>query len=218
MRRRHHYATTGNRMLLDVSIATENDVALLLTNGGQAAAETSMVRKLIMGDIARITDERVDLSVEVVGSAPIERLDIFRGRDLIETVRPFVAKDLGQRMRVTMEGAEYRGRARTTVWDGSLKVNGNAIRRAEMFNNWNLDRGIRSQSEEAVTWKAVTTGNTCGIDLVAGRSGGRGNLASRRRTFRPVVKITRYRHRGHCLRGWRSRPCAQALPVTRCTA
>ncbi len=165
MRRRHHYATTGNRMLLDVSIATENDVALLLTNGGQAAAETSMVRKLIMGDIARITDERVDLSVQVVGSAPIQRLDIFRGGDLIETVRPFVAKDLGQRMRVTMEGAEYRGRARTTVWDGSLKVNGNAIRRAEMFNNWNLDRGIRSQSEEAVSWKAVTTGNTCGIDL-----------------------------------------------------
>jgi hypothetical protein len=35
-----------------------------------------------------------------------------------------------------------------------------------MFNNWNLDRGIRSRSADGVTWKAVTTGNYSGIDLL----------------------------------------------------
>ncbi len=165
MRRRHHYATTGNRILLDVSVATETDAALQLPGENAVAADTVMVRKLMMGDIARVADESAELRVEVVGSAPVERLDVFSGRKLIETVRPYSANDLGRRVRVTMEGAEYRGRARTTVWDGSLKIDGNAIARAEMFNNWNLDRGLRSQSKDALNWKAVTTGNTCGIDL-----------------------------------------------------
>ena len=73
-----------------------------------------------MGDIARVADDEVDLVIEVVGSAPIERLDIFDGLDLIETMRPYVRGDLGRRVRLVYEGAEYRGRARTTTWDGSL--------------------------------------------------------------------------------------------------
>jgi hypothetical protein len=114
----------------------------------------------------------VTLDVEVVGSAPIERLDILRGREVLETVRPFAASDLGRRVRMTMEGAEYRGRARTTTWDGALRVSGNRIERAEMFNNWNLDRGIQSVSADGVSWKTVTTGNTCGIDFLLGDAAG----------------------------------------------
>ncbi len=78
-----------------------------------------------MGDIARVADGEVELAIEVVGSAPIERLDIYDGLDLIETVRPYGAADLGARVRLVYEGAEYRGRARTTTWDGSLTVEGN---------------------------------------------------------------------------------------------
>ena len=74
----------------------------------------------MMGDIARVADGEVDLAIEVIGSAPIERLDIYDGLDLIETVRPYGAGDLGARVRLVYEGAEYRGRARTTTWDGSL--------------------------------------------------------------------------------------------------
>ena len=77
-----------------------------------------------MGDIARVADGEVELAIEVVGSAPIERLDIFDGLDLIETVRPYAAGDLGRRVRLVYEGAEYRGRARTTTWDGSLDARG----------------------------------------------------------------------------------------------
>src|SRR5690606_20819942 len=166
MRRRHHYGTTGNRMLLSVEAATKSDATLFLRDPAvfdDPASERT--RRLIMGDIAHIADEDIELHVEVVASAPIERLDIFDGMDLVETVRAYGPKDLGRRVRLTYAGAEYRGRARTTVWDGSLAINGNTITEARMINNWNLDRGIRDQRPEGLSWKAVTTGNYGGIDL-----------------------------------------------------
>jgi hypothetical protein len=107
----------------------------------------------------------VELAIDVIGSAPIERLDIFDGLDLVETVRPYGPADLGRRVRLVYSGAEYRGRARTTTWDGSLSIGGNRIVRTAVINNWNLDRGIQKQDEAAVTWKAVTTGNYGAIDL-----------------------------------------------------
>jgi len=165
MRARRHFATTGNRMLLSVT-ATAKSEALMVSSGRSSDGQPSIpTRRLMMGDIAKIADETVDLTIELVGSAPIERLDVFAGRERLETIRPYAEADLGSRVRLTMEGAEYRGRSRTTVWDGSLKVEGNTIGQARMFNNWNLDRGIQDSSEASLTWKAVTTGNTCGIDL-----------------------------------------------------
>ena len=128
-----------------------------------------------MGDIARATADEVELAVEVVGSAPIERVDLFDGMDVIETVRPYTSEDLGRRVRLVFEGAEYRGRARTTLWNGHLDIAENAVRRAEMINNWNLDRGIRKQDAGSVAWAAVTTGNYGAIDLWLEKAG-RGRL------------------------------------------
>ena len=41
-----------------------------------------------MGDIARVSGDEVEFVIDVAASAPIERLDIYDGLDLIETVRP----------------------------------------------------------------------------------------------------------------------------------
>jgi hypothetical protein len=68
-------------------------------------------------------------------------------------------------VRLVYSGAEYRGRARTTTWEGSLGIDGNRILRTDVINNWNLDRGIQKQDATGVTWKAVTTGNYGAIDL-----------------------------------------------------
>jgi hypothetical protein len=165
MRRRRHYATTGNRALLDVTamLASPGEVFLRDPAAGGNASRKSF--SLIMGDIARAADEEVKLAIEVIGTAPIERLDIWDGLDLIETVRPYAAADLGRRVRLVYEGAEYRGRARTTTWDGTLAITGNRILKAAVINNWNLDRGIQQQSETMLAWKAVTTGNYGAIDL-----------------------------------------------------
>jgi hypothetical protein len=155
-------------------LAAEAEVFLRDPSAGFAAAERS--RRLMMGDIARVADAQVDLTIEVVGSAPIERLDIYDGLELVETVRPYGDGDLGGRVRVAYEGAEYRGRARTTTWDGSLAVAGNRIARTAVINNWNLDRGIQTRDAAGVAWKAVTTGNYGAIDLWL-EAGAAGRLA-----------------------------------------
>jgi hypothetical protein len=166
MRRRRHYATTGNRAIVEISCRThsgatsfERDPAL------DKNARDISTNAFLMGDIGRVSDEFVDLSVDIVGSTPIERLDIFDGLDLIETIRPYRESDLGARVRLVYEGAECRGRARAVVWDGSLRLSGNRIKRAQAINNWNLDRGIREQDETSLSWTAVTTGNMGAIDL-----------------------------------------------------
>src|SRR6185295_1267931 len=73
--------------------------------------------------------------------------------------------DLGVRVRFVYEGAEYRGRARTTTWDGSLSVEGTRILHTAVINTWNLDRGIQRQDATSLAFKAVTTGNYGAIDL-----------------------------------------------------
>ena len=173
MRRRHHYATTGNRAFLSVTaeLASEAEVFLRDPDAGPTRAERS--RRVLMGDIARVADAEVELAVEVVGSGPIERLDIYDGLELIETVRPYAAADLGARVRLVYEGAEYRGRARTTTWDGSLVVVGTRILRTAVINNWNLDRGIQRQDATSLAFKAVTTGNYGAIDLWLERASGK---------------------------------------------
>jgi hypothetical protein len=178
MRRRHHYATTGNRALLSVAVELTSDAEAFERDPSAGSTKSERLRRLIMGDIARVDQTEVDLVIDVVGSAPIERLDIFDGLDLIETMRPYSVADLGRRVRLVYQGAEYRGRARTTTWDGSLALEGNRIDRVTVINNWNLDRGIQSQDASTVTWKAVTTGNYGAIDLWL-RAAAAGHLAFR---------------------------------------
>jgi hypothetical protein len=152
-------------MILDVSATAE--AAEIFVRDPSVHEHATLVRgnEIRMGDIARVDGETVELQVRAVGSAPIERVDIFDAERLIECVRPYTEADLGARVRLLYQGAEYRGRARTTNWDGELHVEGNEIVRAEMINNWNLDRGLQSQTARRLTWKAVTTGNYGAIDV-----------------------------------------------------
>jgi hypothetical protein len=173
MRRRRHYATTGNRAYLSVTVELASDAEVFERDPAAGASRSERARRLVMGDIARVGEAHVDLAVEVVGSSPIERIDIFDGLDLLETARPYGPDDLGTRIRLVYQGAEYRGRARTTVWDGKLSVDGAGILRTAVINSWNLDRGIQAQDAAGVSWKAVTTGNYGGIDLWLERAAGR---------------------------------------------
>ncbi len=166
MRRRHHYATTGNRMIVDVDVTTSGDAELFLRDPAVFDKPSSQrTRRLGMGDIARVSDEEVEVSVDVTGSAPIERVELYDADRLIECIRPFSPSDLGARVRLIYQGAEYRGRARTTNWDGELTIDGNEILRTTVINNWNLDRGLQHQDATSLTWKAVTTGNFGAIDI-----------------------------------------------------
>lgn len=178
IRRRHHYGTTGNRMYLDVSVALTSPGEVFERDPALGASPSQMATRLVMGDIARVADDSVTLSVEAVGSGAIERVELFDGLDLIETVRAYGPADLGRRIRIVYQGAEYRGRARTTSWDGSVSLEGNEIEAAAMINNWNLDRGLKVESPTRASWTAVTTGNFGAIDLWLKHDGGRMAIAT----------------------------------------
>ena len=93
-------------------------------------------------------------------------VEIRRGCDVLETILPNGSLPLGHRYRIEWSGAEYRGRARQTVWDGSLRVSGAQILSAEPINFFNPDRRLKRVSPSELSWSSITTGNSSGIDLV----------------------------------------------------
>jgi hypothetical protein len=106
------------------------------------------------------------LAAEVIGTAPVERVDVLHGARVVQTVRPYAVGDLGARVRVLWQGAEYRGRGRETNWQGKLTLSGNRIARFAPVNFLNPERKVTETTPGSVlAWNSVTTGNVAGIDL-----------------------------------------------------
>ena len=164
LRTRHHYATTGARLLLDASATFERDVERFESDPALGAARSQRVRALMMGDIARTGEDHALFRIEAAASVPIERIEIRNRLETLETVRPYAPADLGRRIRVIWEGAEYRGRGRQTIWDGSATIEGNAVERIRPVNMWNLDKKVEQVDARNVRWSALSTGNFGGFD------------------------------------------------------
>ncbi|MEM1163781.1 MAG: DUF3604 domain-containing protein, partial [Pseudomonadota bacterium] len=118
----------------------------------------------IMGDIVEGAAGAVDLSVNLIAHAGIERVELRRGSETLETIRPYGPSDLGQRIRVVWSGAEYRGRGRDTAWRGQARFNGGAITRFETINLWNHERLLDQRGSDSVIFDTITTGNFMGFD------------------------------------------------------
>ena len=164
LRKRHHYATTGCRMLLDVRAGFASDAELYADDPNLGATGSAKVRAAMMGDILRSNDAEVTLTVEAVASAPIERIEIRNRLEVLETFRPYEEKSLGRRIRVIWEGSEYRGRGRQTVWDGRCTLTGNSFERVAPINLWNLDKKLEQKGPAELAWAALTTGGFGGFD------------------------------------------------------
>ena len=166
LRRRRHYGTTGTRLFLDVRGTFER------TSTGFSEDPQARPRAGVSG--ARSHDGRhhspegvpMKLSVEVIGTAPLDRVDVLHGTQVVQSARPFTAADLGRRVRILWQGAEYRGRGRETMWQGKLAVTGNRIARFAPVNFLNPERKVQETAAgTALAWTSVTTGNLAGIDL-----------------------------------------------------
>ncbi|MBT5109867.1 MAG: DUF3604 domain-containing protein, partial [Rhodospirillaceae bacterium] len=108
--------------------------------------------------------DTLTLNVEVAAQAPIERIEIRNGSDVLKTVRGYEAADLGQRIRVIWSGAEYRGRGRETSWVGRARFGDSVVRRMAKINAWNHERQLEVQGADTVVFDAITTGNFGGFD------------------------------------------------------
>ncbi|MEZ4869018.1 MAG: hypothetical protein R3C14_47290 [Caldilineaceae bacterium] len=139
------YGTTGARLLLDFT-----------ANGAP------------MGAVFSKPTESLAINAAVTGAGPLESLQLFCGRELIQEVRPPAFDHLtrSNHMRVSWQGSRERGRQRRVTWDGEVRVEGCRIEAATLFSFDAVADGIVSQSADAITFGSKTTGDRDGIDLV----------------------------------------------------
>ena len=166
LRGRRHYGTTGARIFLDVQGHFDEPVTVFSDDPQLGSAEECRLRAAQMGNIVRPGATVMRLVAEVLGTAPIDQVDVFYGTRVAQTLRPYGSADLGRRVRVLWQGAEYRGRGRETVWQGRLRLDGNRIARFAPVNFLNPERPVRVVAADSeLAWSSVTTGNLAGIDL-----------------------------------------------------
>ena len=88
IRRRHHYGTTGCRMILDLSAKFGSDAELFDSDPKLGDTDSHNTRSAMMGDILRCKDEAISLQINAVGSAPIERIEIRNGLQTLVRIPP----------------------------------------------------------------------------------------------------------------------------------
>lgn len=164
-RRRNHFATTGARIFLEAAVEMPAGGKIHKRNPDLGPTESWDAQKAYMGDIVAVTDDEVTFTLDLASTSPVERIEFRDGLETLEVVRPYSARDLGARVRIIWEGAEYRGRGRMVTWDGNLYVHGNRIRQAKAINFWNADNPLETRGDTGLAWKAVTTGSFGGVDL-----------------------------------------------------
>ena len=146
---RKHYATTGTRLYLHTSATLPGED-----------------RTVVMGDILPTTARTVTFQAEALCSTPVGRLELFNGTERVFTFRAYTENDLGRRIRVLWEGAEYRGRGRETRWDGTAVIDGNRVERIHKINFWNPEKSITLEKGNRISWQSLTTGGFSGFDML----------------------------------------------------
>ncbi|MEM6991713.1 MAG: DUF3604 domain-containing protein [Myxococcota bacterium] len=114
-----------------------------------------------------VADRSVAIEASVVGTGPLDALELFAGRERIAAARPKEFEDLraSNRVRLVWGGARIRGRGRRAVWDGEVLVEGAKIVRAEPFAFDSPADGIDVQGDHRVAVRSRTTGDIDGLDL-----------------------------------------------------
>jgi Protein of unknown function (DUF3604) len=163
---RHHYATTGSRVHLMVDVRLDDSATVWTDDPRVAGARSRTSDVVMMGDIVSCSARSVALHATIAADSAILCIEVRRGSEVLETIRPNGKLPMGRRYRIEWSGAEYRGRARQTVWDGTLKVEGAEIVSANPINFLNPDRPLKQISRTGLSWSSITTGNYAGIDLV----------------------------------------------------
>lgn len=144
LKQRHCYGTTGARILLDFAA---NDQ--------------------LMGSVIANQQTEVVFNSQVVGTAPLEAMQLYRGKALIHEVRPSAFDTLSDshRIRISWCGSRERGRQRRVTWDGEIRFTDCRIQSVEPFAfDTELD-GIIEQSDNRIAFRSRTTGDRDGFDI-----------------------------------------------------
>ena len=138
---RRCYATSGTRMMIEFD-----------ADGHRMGEEFESARPRIR--------------CRVIGTAPLERLELRRDLETIYVVEPPSLKAPTSRMiRVAWNGLRLKSRYARQSWDGHLQVRHGRILSAR---GWAFDtpvEGIQSWDTQRVTWQSATSGDADGVIL-----------------------------------------------------
>jgi hypothetical protein len=164
---RRQYATTGAcRAHLAASVRLSAPANLHRDDPALGGAPVGRVTEAGLGAIlTHVGDTEVEFAFEVLAASPIERVEIRNRTALLEIWRPYTAGELGRRIRVLWEGAEYRGRGRETMWRGNLALHDNAWTDVRALNRFNLDRRF-DPTPQGLAFDGVTTGGFMGLEAL----------------------------------------------------
>ncbi len=166
LRRRRHYATTGGpsgRIRMDLGVTFDGPATLYHDDPVLGDSDGTPCTSAMMGDIVHLPEGEATLRLEVSAASPVQRIDLFDGLEHLECYRPYAEQDLGHRIAVIWEGAEYRGRFRAVTWDGSARFDGARVISAEPVNFFNRDKSLDLAGQSELAWRSVTTGNLAGF-------------------------------------------------------
>lgn len=160
---RRTWATSGSRIDLDVVVTPHGETREFEEDPEVFPGAASQgVTRLGHGAIAATRAREATVDLHVRAPAGVLSVDVRIGAETVVRHRPPVPA--GRRVRLTWEGAEYRGRGRQTSWNGGATLSGLTVRKLSLFAAWNPDHPLVHDGDR-LRWKAVTTGNRGGWDL-----------------------------------------------------
>jgi hypothetical protein len=135
-RERRCYATTGARILLDVTV-----------DGCGMGQEVTV-------------DGPPQIDVDVSGTAPIYRIDLFRGGEQVDGQRFDEGSEF---VEFTWSGARSKNRNKIQDWSGGLSIDRGAIETVRPFGFDHPEDGIQKRTTTSIEWSGSTAGNYQGI-------------------------------------------------------
>ena len=189
---RRVYGTTGARIFLDVTLDGHP-----------------------MGTVFNAsTQTELALKVRVHGTAPIERVEIRNGMNVLGSRRSYRSTDLANRIKILWQGSEVRGRGRQTNWDGGLRINGNQITNFQTINFLNPEKQCHQRSARQLTWKSTTTGGVAGLILqLAKPQAGELSIETGQKIFNVTLNKLGLRGRTHRTGGLDKKISVYRLPA-----
>jgi hypothetical protein len=126
-----------------------------------------------MGSVIK-REELMQVEANISGTAPLESLILYQGKQPIEIVQPpaFSHTLHSRRVRVSWRGSRIRGRGRRVVWNGEIRLEGAQILSASTVAFDSRSDGIVERSSQRVIFTSATTGDMDGIDLWLDRADG----------------------------------------------
>jgi len=119
-----------------------------------------------MGEV--VTDQGpVTFSVATSGTAPVERVEIYRN---LERVHVVVAADAGSadRLRIAWRGASSKERARQSLWRGTIRLSQGSIEAIEPLRLDQPNERIVQTGDRQIAFDSVTSGDEDGVIVSLG--------------------------------------------------